>query len=428
MMNTTEEKDEASDLTVNNLIFVSPESLSLAVNRTANRQYFQRSTYQNGDTARIDFNSGSDYIDPDNSYLTFSIKLNSPSVTPVTANFGCGSAMNCIKQVTLRSRSGCELDRCEYANVWSRIKTVNTESLAYLQTGGSLEGWDVGSLTNIGSRSYFVRSDSAYQVVLPLKRLSGFFEPVKRGQKLPACLFSGLTMELIFEDYRTTVVVIDGDLGATVTGYTISNISVMTDNTCLTDDTQKVLNSLSSSSGLEHTYNRVYTSINDLPSGTNTLSAQVRKAVSKAQYAVAVFLDPSFRTNITVDSFSSMGYTTTSYQWRLGSLYFPNQPLSDPDANGAEAFLASLSTFNKLKNEHQEGSVTRAMFRTNYNGSLCGSFERDQELNCSGLCINSSRVLELDCTFLNAIARQAFVFLSYAGVSRSYLDNTSVCI
>src|SRR5689334_11586455 len=54
----------SSDLLVNNLSYHQPEALSLAVQRAYSRQFFQRRSYTNGETAIIDFNSGTDFVDP----------------------------------------------------------------------------------------------------------------------------------------------------------------------------------------------------------------------------------------------------------------------------------------------------------------------------------------------------------------------------
>lgn len=422
MKSETSDKDESSDLLINNLVFVSPDPLSLAVNRTQTRMFPQRSQYASGETLRCDFTSGSLYVDPVNSYLVFDIKLE--GTAGFVASWGVSSAMNLIKQVTLRSKSGTEIDRVENANVFSRFKTVNTESKAYLSTTGSVEGWDITALTTGTSVEFPLTTDSAQRYAIPLKRLSGFFSPVKEGQLLPAAIFSGLTLEIIWEDVRTAIVAAAGQTG-NCTGYTLSNVSFMVDGVELTDDTQKTLNSLSSSSGLECTYERVYTSINDVPSAQSTLSAQVRKAVSNTLYAFAVALNPANIRNINQDSFKSMANACSNYQWRLGSLFFPNQPLSDPLNTAVEPFLAKEMTFNKLRNEHQEPAVDLTTYRTR-ECIICASFERSQLLNCSGQPTNNSRVLELDLTYSTTENRQVYVFMVYNSVSRSYLDNTSV--
>lgn len=415
--------DESNDLLVNDLVYVSPEPLSLAVNRTQNRQFFQRSVYTQQETARIDLNSGTEYCDPANSYLTFNVLLTG-TTNSFSANFGTGSAMNLIRQVTIRSKSGTEIDRVENANIFSRIKTLNTESMAYLETTGSIEGWSIENLKNIGGIQYLLEGVNAQTYAIPLKRLSGFFEPIKQGQLLPAAIMSGLTIEIIFEDVRTAVVRNPAQTTATCTGYTISNISIVLDSVALTDDTQKTLNSISASSGLEITYPRVYTSINDMNGSSANLSAQVRKAVSNTSYAVAVSLNPAYIRNINEDSFAS-AYLADTVQWRIGSLYFPNQPLKDP--TGVESFYNTKMVFNKLKNEHQESAVSYTMYSQTC-GSLCASFEKNQLLQLSGIPCNNSRCLELECLFSSANTRQVYVFLVYNAVSRSYLDNTSVAI
>ena len=145
-------------------------------------------------------------------------------------------------------------------------------------------------------------------------------------------------------------------------------------------------------------------------------------------YSVAVVLNPTYMRDITIDSFVSRPYEYTNWQARVGSLYFPAAPVSDPDSNGVEAFFASKMVFNKLKNEHQEGAVTYNSFKTGSNNSLCFSYEKNQALEISGLPLNNSRVLEIDATFGSAQNRQIYVFMLYNCVSRSYLDNTSVSI
>ena len=427
------EKDDVSDLLVNNLIYVSPENLSLAVNRTYQKMFFQKQTYASQETARCELNSGTAYFDPENSYLKFSVQLTVGSgSTEAFCSFGSGSAMNLIRTVTIRSKSGVELARDEFANIYSRINVLNTESAEYLRTVGSVEGWDVDCLTTgtISSSSYIITNSGKTTYSLPLKRLSTFFDP-KKNNLLPASLISGLSMEIIFENVNQAVKIISGST-AVVTGYTISDISLNCDCVQLTDDTQKTLNNVSASNGLEVTYSRIYTSINDVPNSTTNISAQIRKAVSNASHAIAVIMDPPSQNNISVDSFKCLTPSFTSVQWRLGSLYFPNQPIQ-PVIGGTsddviELFNMSKMTYNKFKQSHNESVVSYNAFRSYGCGSICVSLEKTQELELSGLSLNSSRVLELDGQFVSSANRSVYVFLVYSCVSRSYIDNVSVGI
>lgn len=114
-----------ADLMVNNLIYEQPKALSLAVNRTYHRQYFQRDNYTGGvgTTAICDWNTGTTFVNLANSYLTFKTKLISDNESS-SANFGSGSAMNVIREVRIRSRSGTELDRVVRANLWSKFDSL----------------------------------------------------------------------------------------------------------------------------------------------------------------------------------------------------------------------------------------------------------------------------------------------------------------
>ena len=91
-----------ADLLTNNLVYEQPKALSLAVNRTYTNQYFQRNDYAGtkSTTAVIDWNSGTSYVNVENSYLTFKIE-------PIggNANFGCGSAMNISNEIRMLALS-----------------------------------------------------------------------------------------------------------------------------------------------------------------------------------------------------------------------------------------------------------------------------------------------------------------------------------
>ena len=117
-MNPTSQEDSMAkgDMLVNNLIYRQPQQLSLAVNRTMKRQRFQLKNYESGDTATINWNTGSDHVKQYNSYLTFTLKLT--GTTP-TANFGVGSAINVIESLIINTKSGAPLDRIERLNLLS---------------------------------------------------------------------------------------------------------------------------------------------------------------------------------------------------------------------------------------------------------------------------------------------------------------------
>lgn len=405
-----------SDLAVNNLVYENPDALSLAVSRSSNRMFFQRAQYNPGETAVIDFNSGTDFVDPENSYLAF-------TVTALGAagaySFGIGSAMNLIRQVTIRSRSGVEIDRVERANVWSLFETQYRNSSSWFGTvGAAMEGFGTSYTSIVGPAT----SSTGNRFLLPLKRLAPFFKPIKRGQKIPPQLMSGLHMEIIWESTAMALY-----SASALTGYQINNLSVMCDSIAMTDDVQKTINQQSADAGLEYAYPRVYTNP-AVPGASSALSVQVRKAVSQANYAWAVTLDSSTYATLNADSFKAINWAITRYQWRLGALYFPLQPLDVNIDDGVEPYKQVLEVFDKNKLTFAPPNVTLSEYKTGGKSIMAVALEKDAELDSSGLPVNNSRVLEVNATGTFTASSEVLIFLDYNAVSRSYVDNTSVNI
>ena len=411
-MSYTQEPKDASpqgDMMVNNLIYKQPKSLTLAVNRASKRQYFQRSTYTDSESAIIDWNVGSDYTKACNSYLTFKVALT--GTTPI-GGFGVGSAVNLLQSLSIRSRSGTELDRLDRLNLWSKNDIPYTYGADWISKYGTMMGVG-GSATAL--------SATATRFVIPLSAISGFFRPVG-GQLIPPQLGAGLHMELTFADYREAIFQDSG----TVTGFAISDISIMCDCVTLSDDSQKTLNTESSSSGLEFVFPKIHTSTNTITS--TAINLQVRKAVSMANMATTCILTQANVLDVTVDSFKSPVWDVTQWQYRLGSIYMPQQPLTTT-SDGLESFHAAQQVYDKPKHGHSENAISLTDFKTNGYGVMAVSMERDQSLNLSGLQINNSRALELQATLSAWAANlEAVVFLEYTSVARAYLDNVAVSI
>jgi hypothetical protein len=413
----------SADLLVNNLSFQSPKALSLAVNRSYHKSFFQRSAYT-GDrstTMICDINSGTSFINCANSYLAISVQLEGGAFT--AASFGSGSAMNVINEVRIRSRSGVELDRVQNANIWSMFDSVYNRSEQNLDTIGALEGFSVGrlpanSVLDIDAGG----TASIVKFLIPLGCISPYFRPMQ-GQLLPPQLASGLRIELSLEDFRTALFQISGS----VTGYKITDCYLQLDSVELTDETQRTLNMDSAKDGLEWSYERVYTTITQQPSAQTSISAQVRKAVSQACLVYSMAISAADRVDITKDSLVAVPFNTSSFQYRLGSLYFPNQRIEN-GTDGIESTLIAYETFDKLRHPFRETSVTPSTFKAKF-GVLAASLERDQSLQFSGLAVNNSRTLELDATFASVAENlEVYTFLTYCSVARAFIDNCSVAL
>ena len=421
-MSDVSQQSGSSDLMVNNLIYKQPAALSLAVNRTYKKMFFQRSAYT-GDkstTMICDWNTGTSYVNCDNSYVSFKVKLTG-TANPIepTASFGSGSAMNIINEVRIQSRSGSELERLQNANLWSKYDSLYSKPYGNLTTVGSIQGFgpnlsagDPASLNNVVYKRF----------VLPLYVVSPFFRPMKK-QLLPPQLASGLHFEFVLEDFRTALLGLSG----AVTGYDIEGLYFNLDCVDMTDDVQRTINMESAQDGLEYTYERIFTSISQLPSNQLSISQQVRKAVSQACFATTLTISQADRINIAKDPLCCVPFNYTSFQYRLGALYFPNQEVQDA-SDGIEAYMISQEVYDKLKHPYSEGSVSIESFKLKH-GVVSASFEKDTNLSVSGLPINNSRVLELNATYA-AVAEPLEVvsFLQYCVVARTYIDNTALAV
>jgi hypothetical protein len=406
-----------ADLLVNNLVYEQPKALSLAVNRTYKRQYFQRSQYagSRSTTGICDWNTGTSYVNPANSYLTFTV-----TTTGGNANFGSGSAMNCISEIRIRSRSGTEMDRLEQANLWSKYDSLYAKNDAHLTTLGSVQGF--GATRDGATDAANMTAGTATKFNLPLSVLTPFFRPLKK-QLIPPQLASGLHIEIVFEDFRTALF----QKTATVTAYTIDSIEFNLDCVELTDDTQRTINMESANDGLEYCYERIYTATSQQPTGQTSLSQQVRKAVSQACLATTIAMSQADKIDVTKESLNSVTFNYNNYWYRLGSLYFPSSKIESA-SDGVEAYTIAQQVYDKYKNPWKEGSMTLANFTAKH-GILSASFEKDTNLNMSGLPVNNSRVLELNCEFA-AVAENLDVvtFLQYCSVARCFIDNTAVAL
>ena len=417
----------SSDLLVNNLVYQQPSALSLATARAYTRHYPQVQTYSSGQTLVLDLTSGASFVDTETSYLTFEVQLKTTGGA-ITANFGSGSAMNLIRQTTIRSRSGTELSRTELCNHWSRFNSLNQYDDQYLARQGLMEGW---GLTRSGATDASnLSSATPKRFCIPLPRLDPFFSPMARGQKCPPQLMSGLHVEIILEDVRTAVYQKSG-ITADFSGFDISNIAFVTDSITMTDDVQRVINEESSMSGLEVGYDRIFTAQTSLPLGSSSANIQIRKAVSQCKYAYTLCLDKTKLLDVTADSFASLPFDATNWQYRLGSLYFPKQALQTRGlGDSVESYLQQIAMFDKLRSE-KSTAVSLTLFSASQ-GALCASFERDQALQLSALPVNNSRVAELDVEFEGAssvtLTRQLISFLCYSSISRSFVENTSSSI
>jgi hypothetical protein len=265
------------------------------------------------------------YTGPDQYVQTVSLRNAGirPSAAPgVDIGFGGGSACNLIQRITIQSRSGDEICRIENAALLYHIQTNYCYDMQWRETIGSHMGsnlrWD--SVTHTGQ----VRK----RFHIPLYLLSGFFN---YERLMPSMLASGLRITI---DWADPISVLTAEFNIQAQhankisfGYNVSRVEMDMKSIQLTDSCQRYLNEVSATSGLEIVYADYNNTIHQLPTSGGDVNLEVRQSCSRALRAFARIRGNQERKKYAKDSNASEVFTVTSWQWRLGSLYFPQQPV-----------------------------------------------------------------------------------------------------
>jgi hypothetical protein len=288
---------------------------------------------------------------------------------------------------------------------------------------------------------------------------------------MPAMLMSGLRIEIVWED---TVKALFSDAANPTKcpkSYTITDPQMCLSSVQLSDSIQRALNELSATNGLEIVYCDYERDMHTSGDSLSTLNMEIRKACSRALKAFArirVTGGDGITSDDRRDIFKAeTGFPAYEYQWRLGSLYFPQQPVrseaSAPGAQknaitayanllesvdkyhgGAKAPYVSLYGTDKEPVEYKAFNTTKDGKKGSFTGdahTIGVTLERSTMFNLAGIPVNNSRVLALNAKLLpdtkepvsaasaNLVTnpvRQVDVFLKYVRLARVFLNNVEV--
>jgi hypothetical protein len=459
-------------VSLNRLDYVLQPDLSVVTSRTVKRHFFQQNAYQNGNRAIAILNSGAEYIDPQNSYLQFNVQIRTPR-TGASGNsvyfLGVGSALNFIKRAILTSRSGDELERCDEVGQLACVLDRYMHGNNWLETHGKMMGYESGypgiitANENKGTEMTVPLTSTApnvspiYQYIIPLSCLFGMFRSFDR--LLPSMLMSGLRIELEFESGLRSMISDDTKAYA----YEIQSPEIVLDSYTLTDSIQRVLNEESAIRGLELVYTSFYYHSAQPKTMADTKQAvniEVRKAVSRA-LGVLTKIRPQDKVDSSplIDYYRSKPFATSSYQLRLGSLYFPHQPIVDKGAIDSclkEMYWHTMHGFGKIKTPSAPSCVTpydgqqqlvnqndkKAVDITTYPSYKLGmqaiytDLERSTTQRLTGIPVNNSRVAEVQMTDVFWVSPTSSgeqytgwtvdVWLHYVRLARVFLQNVEI--
>jgi hypothetical protein len=336
-------------LAVNDLNYILPPDLSVSVNNTYKNHFFQSSTYTNNQRAICILNSGADYGDTRCSTLNFIVQLTAGANR--FAYFGKnGSILNIIRSITVSSRSGDEISRTIDLNHLSVMTTGFKYSENWVKTVGQTIGYGSGLLP-------YNHTQVQQQFSIPLYLLSDFFA---YGRLLPAMVLAGLRIEIEWESPLKAFQAIHHSSNtapaapSTAFTYTVTNPYISLRSVQLTDGTQRALNEMSAVNGLEIVYCDYERTESTLGS-TASLQLEVRKAASRALKAHLSTRITGDTTSVTKDSFKTEAWDYKQWQWQLGSLYFPQQPVkayNDVTRLAIpESYQHTLVSFDKYKGD-----------------------------------------------------------------------------
>lgn len=288
------------------------------------------------------------------------------------SNNNAGSAMNLIKQVTITSRSGDEISRIDKANLLEYVRAEFMRDSSHHETTRTAMGqnWQYSSVATdppTADTVSQVDADRTLRVSIPAYCLTGLFN---YDRLMPSQLMSGLQIRIEWERPEIALVgsgatieetagPLFGTIVTPVSEYHISDVYFNLMSVQLTDSVQRMLNEHSATNGLEIVFadwaNTSYPVL-----GTH-IHAEVRQAVSRALRAFArIRVEVAAEKRMFSSSFEAERWRVSRYQWQLGSLYFPQQPIAIPSKTCTAAQGQLIYGTDALSLRHYEGMTAEA--------------------------------------------------------------------
>lgn len=392
-----------------------------------------------------------------------------------------GSVLNLIDRIVLTSRSGVELQRVENFNKYHALLTSISKPQSWKDTVGkalqisplfSKEGivdgteatWiDITQVGAAGDDITMSTTDTAawqqfgnytndkwvQRYSIPMECFGGLFDT---KQLCPAMIASGLRIEIYFSDPKKALTCCDLKSGISFAGilsgslaFSVRQPQLVADTITLNDAAMKQLNMTSADNGLEYVYNGVFSQKHAL-SGTS-VELQCSKAVSRALVASAVHYNPVPSAPHSAFCHLGSSHFFDKYQFRLGSQYFPHQPIRGKQEGGEQSvYMNVLYATDVLNKNVQNGYLYDRDFKGPINRAarpMIASFERSNLLRFSGVPINNSRTLSLSAEMVPRVTAipgqtvadtdklekgQVLLFLTYVQLSKAFLNNIVVSI
>lgn len=427
-------------ITVNDLTYDLGSPSLVAVAKSFKPYFPDNNQYSNSSNRMIlTFNSGSDFINGANSYLTFNLKVfredGNTALAPLAEHyitFGSGSACNLINQVIVRSKDGAELENIRDVNVLAAIEAQWTKSPEYLNKMGSVQGFynqDLNSDEHIVSGRDNKKSltDELVRVsgknfIIPLSSICALF---RHSKLLPSMLIAGARLELVLERNCKTVFQTTADTVVNMPAvYVISNPVVMCETVALADSIQSVLTEIASTDGLHIMIETIDTTHDS--TATLSIDSTVRRNISQALGLTVRVRKEVDITTAVADSMGGEAYDPSvafQYQFRHGSQFIPTKVIDSLE----EVYYQGQIAYDKARRVDSENSVSFTDWRANGKSIIAINLERNSLMDLSGVAISNSKSLQFQAKYGGgAAARNISLFLYFTRLLTVFLTNTLV--
>jgi hypothetical protein len=431
MSNNQQENQQLNDrlaeslLQVNKLLYKMPPQIGIASERKYVTDFFQQSTYNNGETMVLDAQTGSSFIDGRNSYIRLQVTPN------LAGDFATGSSVNIIARIVVRSRTGRELCRLEDANLFTKYMQRYHCPKDWFDTAGPSQGYadaNLADATTLGSRGKGLSVMTGGVVFVIPMSIIPFYD---QERLIPPQIQEGIRIELSLDSPANAFAA----SGGAVTSYTVTNPECHWDSITLADQFRRKVAEMAAKQGLNLLHHEQFHTL--VQNSSTQFNFDVKKAASKALKCRVISRATAVINAGLVDSMASELYQYTRQQSHIGAVYYPNQPLETnvfTQAGNNESYYNTLSAMDKLKCwnscavsnfSYQSGSSLASGLPNDAMIATC--LNKSQVSNKDGMVVNNSRALLYDITFGGiAVSRRLDVYLEHLRAVKVFASNVEV--
>ena len=390
-------------LNTNNLNYGLPAMPSVSTGRTHISVFPQTVSASQGGNIIFNVSSGSQFINGPGSYLQLSVTTvggNAATMLPSVASL--------FSNVIVTAQNGVELSRVNDLAMYmqkgkyhmfhdKRVLLKDTEGLYKILAAGA------------GTYNFILRLDA-----LPIFKNSQLL--------LPPQMMEGLRIQFglnsIARAFKSAVA---------VTSFSVTSVLKL-DAVTLSDAFLRRVNEISANQGLVLMHEEPFHS--EASSSTVNLNFNINKACSKA---VEFCLLPRLSANVdlaTANSSSTEPYNISAIQIQCGSQYYPIQPLTQTGTGANTSTEPFHYVLVNATNGKYNSSVHYDHFYQDFSattGCEAAYFQnlREGSANLSGVLLNNSRSLIVNCTMGSAVGRLFTTYLTHIRMCR-YFQNNSV--